>query len=59
MKDEQEREPGIYVETTTKESENVIYTLIETTNIGKNRDIIKYQREYNPGILFPIEWKDI
>jgi hypothetical protein len=44
MIDEQRREPGIHV---------------ETTNIGKNRDIIKYQREYNPSIIFPMEWKDI
>jgi len=59
MKDEQKRDKGKYTEIFTKEKDNVTYTMIETTVVGRNYEIMNYQREFNPGIKYPMTWEQV
>ena len=59
MKDEKGREKGRYIETFTKEKDNLIYTMIETIVIGRDSEILNYQREYNPGLKYPMTWDQV
>ena len=59
MKDEQEREKGKYEEKSTKVKDNVIYTMTETTVVGRDFEIMSYSREYTPGLKYPITWEKL
>jgi hypothetical protein len=59
MKDEYNREKGKYTETFTKVIDDVTYTKVETTVIGRNSEIMNFQREYTPGIKFPNTWESL
>jgi len=59
MKDKDNRDKGKYTETFTKIVDGVTYTKVETTVIGRNSEIMNFQREYNPGIKFPESWETL
>jgi len=56
MKDEQKRPKGRYEETFTKTVNGETFTMIETTTVGRDFEVMNYQREYKPGIKFPMSW---
>jgi len=58
MKDEQKRDKGKYEEVFTKSYNGVTFTMIETTVVGRDYEIMNYQREFKPGIKFPMTWED-
>lgn len=51
------REKGKYTETFTKEVDGVMYTKVETTIVGRNFEIMNFQKEFNPGIKYPKTWE--
>jgi len=59
MKDKEKRDKGKYTETFTKIVDGVTYTKVETTVIGRNSEIMNFQREYNPGIKFPNTFEEM
>lgn len=59
MKDTKEREKGKYIETFTKVKDDIIYTKIETTVVGRNFEIMNIQNEYEPGIKYPETWEQV
>jgi len=59
MKDEMNRPKGKYTETFTKVYKGVTYTMTETTVIGRDSEIMNFQREYSPGIKYPITFEEM
>ena len=59
MKDDKQREKGRYSETFTKVKDNVTYTMIETTIVGRDYEVMNYQREFNPGLKYPMSWEQL
>jgi len=59
MKDDKKREKGKYTETYTKTRNGIVYTMIETVIVGRDFEIMNYQREYKPGIKYPQTWEEI
>ena len=58
MKDEQKRDKGRYEEVFTKVHNGETFIMIETTVVGRNYEVMNFQREYKPGIKFPMSWDD-
>lgn len=58
MIDEQKREMGIYTETETKTIEGVVYVRTEKTDIGKNHEVKRFERSYEPPIPSKINWNE-
>lgn len=50
VKDKETRPKGKYVKTFKKEVDKIIYTVTETTVVGRDFEIMNFQREYNPPI---------
>lgn len=50
---------GKYTETFTKVYKGVTYTMTETTVIGRDSEIMNFQREYSPGIKYPITFEEM
>ena len=59
MRDEKKRNKGKYTETFTKEKNGITYTMIETTVVGRDYEILNFSREYKPGLKYPIIWENI
>ena len=58
-KDINKKDKGKYIETFTKEKDNITYIKIETTIVGREFEIMNFQIEYQPGLVYPQSWKDI
>ena len=59
MKDEMNRPKGKYTETFTKVHDGVTYTMTETTVIGRDFEIMNFQKEYSPGIKCPMTFEEM
>ena len=59
MKDPEKRPKGKYQETFTKVKDSIIYTMVETVIIGRDFEIMNFQREYNPGMKYPQSWEQL
>ena len=52
MKDTEKREKGKYTTTYEMVQDDVTYTVTETTVVGRDFEIMNFQREYNPPIPY-------
>jgi hypothetical protein len=59
MKDTQERPKGRYEEVFEKIVNGEKFIMTETTIVGRDFEIMNFQREYKPGIKFPMTWEEM
>ena len=52
MKDEERREKGKYTIKYSKNIDNKMYEITETTIIGRDFEILNFVREYNPPLIY-------